>query len=96
MSSTEQNNQIVREVLESLIRGDIAPLEPHSGLEETRSFIPRLMSAFPDLTGTVLDHAVHGRDAPRNAGTTTFHLPTHEPEVAPCAAPITAAIRAFP
>jgi predicted ester cyclase len=54
MSSIEQNKQIVREVLESLFRGDIAPLELHPGLEETRFFFPRLMSAFPDLSGAVV------------------------------------------
>lgn len=60
MTEAETNKRIVREVLEALFRGDLAPLMPHPGLEETRRFFPLLMRPFPDLRGEVVRQVAEG------------------------------------
>jgi predicted ester cyclase len=60
MTTIEENKRIVREVSEALFRGDYTALEPHPGLAETRRFFPHLMSAFPDLSGSVVRQVAEG------------------------------------
>jgi predicted ester cyclase len=49
----EHNKQVVRSMLEALNRRDLAALEAHPGLHETRRFHPLTQAAFPDLKYTV-------------------------------------------
>jgi predicted ester cyclase len=75
MSQQEEDNKnVVRSMLEALDRRDLAALEKHPGLQETRRFHPLTQAAFPDLKYTIQQMIADGDMVATRAMLSGTHL----------------------
>lgn len=58
--STEENKAVVIRINESANRHDLAALDQHPGMRETREFLARLFHAFPDMHTTIEELVADG------------------------------------